>query len=44
MLGDGGRGREGGLGLEQRRSWVGSGGSEVEDGGNEVEGGLGRWR
>ena len=40
VLGDGGRGGEGGLGIGRRRSWAGSGGSgEVEGGGGEVEGG-----
>ena len=32
MLGDGGRGGEGGLEIGRRRSWAGSGGGEVEGG------------
>ena len=42
MLGDGGRGGEGGLEHGQRRSWAGSGGGEVEGADGDVEGGLGR--
>ena len=42
VLGDGGRGGEGGLRIGRRRSWAGSGGGgEVEGGGGEVEGGEG---
>ena len=44
MLGDGGRGGEGGLGHGQRQSWAGSGSSEVEGADGDVEGGLGRRR
>ena len=50
VLGDRGRGGEGGLGIGRRRSWAGSGGEveggdgEVESGGGEVEGGLGQRR
>ena len=40
MLGDGGRGGEGGLRIGRRQSWAGSGGGgEVEGGSGEVEGG-----
>ena len=38
MLGDGGRGGEGGLGIGRRRSWAGSGGGDRgvgEQGGKE---------
>ena len=42
VVGDGGRGGEGGLGIGRRRSCAGSGGGgEVKDGGGEVEGGDG---
>ena len=41
MLGDGGRGREGGHGHGQGRSWAGSSGGEVEGADGDVEGGLG---
>ena len=44
VLGDGGRGGEGGLGHGQGRSWAGSGGGEVEGADGDVEGGLGRRR
>ena len=51
VLGDGGRGGEGGLEHGQWRSWAGSGGGEVEcadgdveGGGGETEGSLGRRR
>ena len=45
VLGDGGRGGEGGLGIGRRRSWAGSGGGgEVEGGDGEVESGGGRRR
>ena len=40
VLGDGGRGGEGGLEHGQRRSWAGSSGGEVE--GADVESGLDR--
>ena len=40
MLGDGGRGGEGGLEHGQRRSRAGSGGGEVEGADGDVEGGL----
>ena len=41
VLGDGGRGDEGGLRNGRRRSWAGSGGGEVEGHRGEVEGGDG---
>ena len=42
VLGDGGRGGEGGLGIRRRRCWAGlGGGGEVEGGDGEVEGGDG---
>ena len=45
VLGDGGRGGEGGLGIGRRRSWAGSGGGgEVEVSDGEVESGVGRRR
>ena len=44
VLGDRGRGGEGGLGHGQQRSWAGSGSGEVEGGDGEVEGSLGRRR
>ena len=44
VLGDEGRGGEGGLRIGRRRSWAGSGGDEVEGADGDVEGGLGRRR
>ena len=42
VLGDGGRGGEGGFGHGQGRSWAGLGGGEVEGADGDVQGGHGR--